>query len=203
MKTAYNSIKRGLLESIRHAEGLAPQTPIYNPRPANAMIGYSDMEELKALKVELLADPETRAEYDAIANELATTDNQKFSSVWDAIEDDPEQAARMRALSEARMFGPPHPGLKLRNDVLPALGLSVTKASKKLGVTRLELSRVLHGQAPITPQLAQRIEAWLGVEHGGDARLWLAEQSAYYVWQAAQRFKTKPMHVQPAPAMTA
>jgi plasmid maintenance system antidote protein VapI len=32
--------------------------------------------------------------------------------------------------------------------------------------------------------MALRIEAWLGVEHGGEARLWLAEQSAYDLWQA-------------------
>jgi plasmid maintenance system antidote protein VapI len=41
------------------------------------------------------------------------------------------------------------------------------------------------------------------VERGGEARLWLAEQSAYDVWQAAQKFKATPMHIQPAPAMAA
>jgi hypothetical protein len=40
--------------------------------------------------------------------------------------------------------------------------------------------------------MALRIEAWLGVDRGGDARLWLAEQSAYNVWQAKLRFKAKP-----------
>jgi plasmid maintenance system antidote protein VapI len=49
--------------------------------------------------------------------------------------------------------------------------------------------------------MALRIEAWLGVERGGEARLWLAEQSAYDMWQAEQRFKDAPMHVQPAPSM--
>ena len=34
----------------------------------------------------------------------------------------------------------------------------------------------------------------------GEARLWLAEQSAYDVWQAAQRFKAAPMRVQHAPS---
>jgi antitoxin HigA-1 len=47
--------------------------------------------------------------------------------------------------------------------------------------------------------MALRIAAWLGVARGGEARLWLAEQSAYDVWQAEQRFKATPMHVQPAP----
>ena len=103
----------------------------------------------------------------------------------------------------ARMFNPPHPGLTLRDDVLPALGLSVTQAAKQLGVSRVALSRVLNGRAAISPEMALRIEAWLGVARGGEARLWLAEQSAYDVWQAAQKFKAAPMHVQPAPAMAA
>ncbi len=99
----------------------------------------------------------------------------------------------------ARMFNPPHPGLTLRDDVLPALGLSVTDAAQQLGVSRVALSRVLNGRAAISPEMALRIEAWLGVARGGEARLWLAEQSAYDVWQAQQRFKASPMNVLPAP----
>ena len=33
MSTAFNSIKRGLLEAIEHAEGRAPQARIHRPRP--------------------------------------------------------------------------------------------------------------------------------------------------------------------------
>lgn len=103
----------------------------------------------------------------------------------------------------ARMFNPPHPGLTLRDDVLPALGLTVTDAALQLGVSRVALSRVLNGRAAISPEMALRIEAWLGMERGGEARLWLAEQSAYDVWQATQRFKAEPMQVKPAPAIAA
>ena len=99
------------------------------------------------------------------------------------------------------MFTPPHPGLTLRDDVLPALRLSVTQAAQQLDVSRVTLSRVLNGRAAISPEMALRIEAWLGVARGGEARLWLAEQSAYDVWQAQLRFKAKPLRVQPAPAM--
>ncbi len=98
----------------------------------------------------------------------------------------------------ARMFNPPHPGLTLRDDVLPALGLNVTAAAQQLGVSRVALSRVLNGCAAISPEMALRIEAWLGLARGGEARLWLAEQSAYDVRQAAQKFEAQPMHVQPA-----
>jgi addiction module HigA family antidote len=89
----------------------------------------------------------------------------------------------------------------LRDDVLPALGLSVTQAAEQLGVSRVALSRMLNGRAAISPDMALRIEAWLGIDRGGDARVWLSQQSAYDVWQAEQRFKVAPMRVQPAPAM--
>ena len=98
-----------------------------------------------------------------------------------------------------RMFNPPHPGLTLRDDVLPALGLGVSQAAEQLGVSRVALSRVINGRAAISPDMALRLEAWLGKDRGGDARVWLAQQSAYDVLQAEQRFKVTPMRVQPAP----
>ncbi len=98
-----------------------------------------------------------------------------------------------------KMHNPPHPGLTLRDDVLPALGLTVTEAAQQLNVARATLSRVINGRAAISPEMALRIEAWLGVGRGGEARLWIAEQSAYDMWQAEQRIKGAPLHVQPAP----
>jgi addiction module HigA family antidote len=98
-----------------------------------------------------------------------------------------------------KMHNPPHPGLTLRDDVLPALGLTVTEAAQQLNVARATLSRLINGRAAVSPEMALRIEAWLGVERGGEARLWIAEQSAYDMWQAEQRIKAAPLHVQPAP----
>ena len=82
------------------------------------------------------------------------------------------------------MHNPPHPGETLREDVLPALGLTVTEAAKQLGVTRAALSRVLNERAAISPEMALRLEGWLGVENGGRADLWIAQQAAYDLWQA-------------------
>lgn len=86
-------------------------------------------------------------------------------------------------------FAPSHPGRTLRDDVLPALGLSVTQAAGQLGVSRAALSRLLNGRTGISAEMALRLEAWLGKERGGDARVWLAEQTAYDLWQAKQRLK--------------
>jgi antitoxin HigA-1 len=54
------------------------------------------------------------------------------------------------------------------------LGRSVIDAAKQLDVSRVALTHVLNGRAAISPEMALRIQAWLGVERGGDARLWLA-----------------------------
>ncbi len=56
----------------------------------------------------------------------------------------------------ARMFNPPHPGLTLRDDVLPALGLNVTQAAEQLGVSRVALSRVLNGRTKRLRHVANR-----------------------------------------------
>lgn len=82
------------------------------------------------------------------------------------------------------MHNPPHPGETLRDDVLPALNLTVTQAAAQLKVTRAALSRVLNGRAGISPEMALRIEGWLGVENGGRADVWLAQQAAHDLWKA-------------------
>ena len=82
-----------------------------------------------------------------------------------------------------QIHNPPHPGETLKEDVLPALGLTVTEAAKQLGVTRATLSRVLNKHAAISPEMALRLEVWLDIENGGRADLWLSQQVAYDLWQ--------------------
>ncbi|MEX1209720.1 MAG: HigA family addiction module antitoxin [Candidatus Nanopelagicales bacterium] len=62
----------------------------------------------------------------------------------------------------------------VREDILVELGLSVSEAAKRLGVSRVTLSRVLHEHARISPNLAVRLEA----DGTGTARSGLAMQSA-------------------------
>jgi len=91
----------------------------------------------------------------------------------------------------SRLHNPPHPDETLREDILPALKLSVTDAAKQLGVARPTLSKVLNGKAAISPEMALRLEKWLGVKNGGRADVWLAEQTAYDLWQAREKFTAK------------
>lgn len=100
----------------------------------------------------------------------------------------------------SRLFNPPHPGETLREDILPALGLTVTQAASQLGVTRATLSRVINGRSGISPDMARRIEIWLGQERGGRAALWLGMQMDYDLWQAEQRPKPRVERAPGSPA---
>ena len=84
------------------------------------------------------------------------------------------------------MKTPVHPGEVLRADVLAELGLGVSDAASRLGISRVALSRVLHGHARVSPNLAVRLEE-AGV---GSARAWLAMQTAYDL--AAERAAGRP-----------
>jgi antitoxin HigA-1 len=99
----------------------------------------------------------------------------------------------------SRQFNPPHPGEILREDVLPALGLTVTDAAECLGVTRAALSRVLNGHAAISAEMALRLEKWLGTDRGGRADLWLGQQTAYDLWQARKAAAAKIRKVKRLP----
>ncbi|KAA9132672.1 HigA family addiction module antidote protein [Marinihelvus fidelis] len=88
----------------------------------------------------------------------------------------------------SRMFNPPHPGESIREDILPALGLSVTEAARQLGVSRVTLSRLIHGQSGVSAEMACRLEAWLGgPEQGPSAESWLEMQASYDLWRARQK----------------
>ena len=56
----------------------------------------------------------------------------------------------------------------------------------------------------MSPAMALRIEAWLGVERGGRADIWLAGQVAYDLWQAHQnsgKLRVKPCSGRKRPLM--
>jgi len=82
---------------------------------------------------------------------------------------------------------PIHPGEILREDVLPALGLSVSEAARRLGVSRQQLHRILACTHPITTEMALRI----GKFAGNGPALWLRLQQAHDLWHTARRMKSE------------
>jgi addiction module HigA family antidote len=83
----------------------------------------------------------------------------------------------------------------LREDVLPALNLSVSEAARQLRVTRQTLHRVLAGKSGISPEMAVRLGKFCGNGPG----IWLRMQQTFDLWHAEKRLHYElekiPAHV--------
>lgn len=99
----------------------------------------------------------------------------------------------MKELTGSRMHNPAHPGRILAYYIGDR---SVTDMAKHLGVTRAALSRVLHGHAGISADMALRLSEAFGTE----ADLWLRLQAQRDLWVASQKKRTR---VRPLPVVTA
>lgn len=82
------------------------------------------------------------------------------------------------------MHNSPHPGEVLREWLT---GITVTEAAKRLGVTRVALSRVLNGSAAVSADMDLRLSKALGTPPGS----WYTMQGDYDLWQAQRRFRAK------------
>ena len=87
---------------------------------------------------------------------------------------------------------PPHPGLSIRHDCLEPLGMSVTEAARRLGVSRKQLSGILNGRSGISPEMAIRLDK----AFGGGAATWYQMQAAYDLAQALN--KVGRVEIEPA-----
>ena len=75
---------------------------------------------------------------------------------------------------------PSHPGVLLREEILPVLRLTVKDAAGKLGVSRQTLHAILSEKSAVTPEMAVR----LGKLCGDGPGIWLRMQQAHDLWQA-------------------
>lgn len=92
-----------------------------------------------------------------------------------------------------RMHNPPHPGEVLRDGVFTNTGITVTEFARRIGVSRVALSRVLNGKAGISADMAVRLSAALG----GSAESWLHMQANYDLWQAQKALKREVAKIEP------
>ena len=80
---------------------------------------------------------------------------------------------------------PTHPGVILKEDVLPSLGLTTSQAAEELGVTRQTLYRIMNGTHSITPIMALRLSHLCGT----NPMMWLRLQQAYDLKKAELEYK--------------
>ena len=86
-----------------------------------------------------------------------------------------------------RMHNPPHPGEILQDTVLAEGRITISEFARKLGISRVALSRVVNGRAAVSADMALRLAAAVG----GSAESWLQMQSAYDLWQALKKRRPK------------
>jgi len=81
------------------------------------------------------------------------------------------------------MHNPPHPGEFINGVYLEPYGISHRKVAEHLDVAPSTLSRVVKGDAGVTPEMALRLsktlgrtpESWLAMQHNHD--LWRARKT--------------------------
>jgi addiction module HigA family antidote len=78
---------------------------------------------------------------------------------------------------------PTHPGAVLREDVLPATGLSVSEIARRLRISRQTLHRILAEEQPITAATALKLARLLGTSPDS----WLNMQRAVDLWDESRR----------------
>lgn len=88
---------------------------------------------------------------------------------------------------------PTHPGALLREDVLPAAGITQTELAERMGVSRLTVSEILHEKRSVTADIAHR----LGRVFGNGPELWLNLQKAVDLWEALEKNKREYERIEP------
>jgi len=74
-----------------------------------------------------------------------------------------------------QMKSPVHPGEIIREEYLKPLGLTITDAAAKIGVTRKALSELVNEKAGVSPLMALR----LSIAFGTSPEVWLNMQTGY------------------------
>lgn len=83
---------------------------------------------------------------------------------------------------------PTHPGEVLLQDVIKPLGITITEAAQKLGVSRKTLSELVNQKSSLSPEMALRIS----VATKTSPESWLKMQTKLDLWNASQH---KPVNV--------
>ena len=78
------------------------------------------------------------------------------------------------------LHNPPHPGGIVKRQCLEPMGLTVTQAAKKLGVSPEALLELINERTGISMEMARR----LAEAFGSTTETWLGMQRAYDLWQA-------------------
>ncbi len=88
---------------------------------------------------------------------------------------------------------PTHPGEILREDVLPATGLTQGQFAELLGVSRRTVNEILRERRPVTTDMAHRLARALGTS----PEVWLGLQQDVDIWDALEDHREEYERIKP------
>lgn len=91
---------------------------------------------------------------------------------------------------------PTHPGELLREETLPATGLTQTELAARLGISRRALSDLLHERRSVTPDLAHRLARVFATT----PEFWLRMQQAVDIWDTLEAHRHEYERLKPLKA---
>ena len=99
----------------------------------------------------------------------------------------------MKDFLNRRKRRPTHPGEALREDILPAAGLTQTELARALGVSRLTISEIVLEKRAVSPDIAIRLAKYFGTS----PHLWINLQKDVDLWDAMQTNRRIYTRIQP------
>jgi len=97
---------------------------------------------------------------------------------------------------QATLRAPTHPGALLREDVLPAMGLTVTALARRLRMSRQSLHRILAEEQPVTPATALKLARLLNTTPD----VWLNMQRDLDLWEQRRKLADELIAIEPVAA---
>ena len=95
-----------------------------------------------------------------------------------------------------RKIRPTHPGEMLREDFVPDYGLTVSRLTGALGVSRQTVNELLRERRSLTPLMALRLSRLFG----NSPEFWLNAQRAVDLWDAQSSHRDEIKHIRPMKA---
>ena len=95
--------------------------------------------------------------------------------------------------SKVRKRRPTHPGALLREDILPATGLTQTELAEVLGVSRRTVNEIVQERRPVSTDIAHR----LARAFNNTPEFWLRMQQAVDVWEAFEAYGSDYEQIKP------